>query len=321
MSNIVLRLVLALSIFASIWGCQSDIAMSRAVRVGDTIAVSLGNADPTDTSASSLTPSNVIHPLLKSGPNGDVSAEIWSDLYPSVKYPVHIRYLFRAYSDPTGSAPEFRGMAMWIAVVDLADENGNAVSLSPGDATLEFSSSKFDSNHAVYLEILPGQGDSHDFFGKQTPSVPTDIADQFSWIEPAPQAAVEISGTLPSGKELGAAKFVFDIPDVDDTSGNKDKVAVAPARFPSQEQVTFHVEKRASVVHSPGTRVSIFMTAPEGLDNSRIDRFNFVMTSELTSVNTGPNDYWNTYWVTAETALYDTNGDTVTLTTLVGDIE
>lgn len=195
---------------------------------------------------------------------------------------------------------------MWMAVIDLADSEGTAVSLDPGLSTLTFTSSYFNKDHVVGIEILPGQGSPHQFESKGQLAL---FPDKFLFVEPAPQALVKVRGSLPDGSELGAAKYVFDIPNVDDESNPyQKKVAVAPARFASVEQVNFRVVQEASNSYGvPGTLVTIYLTAAEGLEVTQLSRFDFVVTSQLDAVNGDP-QYWANYFVDTSTEYYDTDG-------------
>lgn len=295
------RLLSIIGFLLFLWGCQSDVSLSSAVRVGDTITVSLGNADPND--VGNITPANITKALIK--PADITTATIHSDSNTANKHNVTVRYLFRAFADPTGSAPAFRGQAMWIAVVDLAN-SGGPVPLLPGPATLTFNSQHFKSAHTIKVDILAGQGSSAPFLSKQW----TTVLNKFQFIEPGKQAKVQVTGTLPAGRELGAAKYVFDIPNKDDTSNpNQTLTAAAPARFPTKEQINFRVVKGPSIEHgASGTLVTIYLTAADGLDEAQLSRFDFVMTSELPAVN-GNVNYWATHYEDSE--YYDTTGELI----------
>ena len=129
-------------------GCQSDITLSRAVRTGDTLAVSLGDADPTGAD------SNLTSTMLR---EDDVTA-VLTDTN-AVAHPVTVRHVFRVYGDPTATSLAARGRAQWMAVIDLVDAGGSAPNLALGDATITLSSpTKFKADHIVNTHILSGVG-------------------------------------------------------------------------------------------------------------------------------------------------------------------
>jgi hypothetical protein len=297
-----------------IWGCQSDLTLSRGARTGDTITVALGNADPNDTGL--FTAANITKELIKPG---DITATIVNDASPGTPQSVHIRHLVRIFADPTSVSPAFRGRAMWVAVVDLADSNGVEVTLPNGLATITFTSQFFISPQDVSVDIIGSGGQSHPFITQQA----VQAGNKILFIEPAPQAQVSVSGTLPANTELAAAKHVFDIPDKkDDSDQNNILYAASPTRFTTEDQVSFRVEKADSPTYpGTGTLVSIYLTAADGLDDANKSSFNFIMASQLASINSTP-AYWATHYQPSLSIYYDLDGNELSgLSSTIGNIE
>lgn len=305
MNNYGMRIVggLVLCVFI-LSGCQSDITLSRAVRTGDTLVVSLGDADPQSKY------SNVNTTLLR---EADVTAKIVDNSY--ITHPVTVRHLFRVFGDPTASNRKARGQAQWMAVIDLVNPlSGNAPRMALGNGVLQLRSNKFNAQHIVKTTIIAGTGTPHPFISKNEPSYIG--LDKVDFVTPAKQALVSVNGTLPPDVKLAGAEYRFEIPVVHTTDIFGDRVeAATPAKLTSGTQMYFEfirTERQAPL----GTDVLVVLTSTEGVDQANLAAFNFVMTSDLESISNTPG-YWKNKLTGA--TFYDTEGREIAgLTGLVG---
>lgn len=306
--------ICALLIFVA--GCQSDITLSSAVRTGDTVTVSLGDADPTGLDSNLMLTTNIVR-------KGDITATITD--HSLATFPISVRHVFRVLPDPTANDGIVRNRSQWMAAIDLIDPNSEeAPVLALGDATITLQSGKFKQPHVITTEILAGDGTPHPFTGQNEPSsLPPQFQnlDKLDAVTPALQALVSINGTLPSGVKLAGAEYRFSIPNVDVPNladpVNGDEAAL-PAKLPTTKQVNFEYNKteQASPV---GTDILIVLTSSKGLEQSDLTAFNFVMTTEQDVINSNL-QYWNQHFVDAE--FYDTSGQPIPeLSALVGSTE
>ena len=285
-------------------GSQSDVTLSRAVRTGDTLVVSLGDADPQGKYA------NINSTLLR---EGDVLAKIVDNSY--ITHPVTVRHLFRVFGDPTAVNVNARGQAQWMAVIDLVNPlSGNPPPMALGNGVLQLSSDKFNAMHTVKTTIIAGTGTPHPFITKNEPSYLG--LDKMAFVRPAKQALVSVNGTLPADVKLAGAEYRFSIPAVHSTDFFGDRIeAVTPAKLTSGAPMYFEfgrTEQEAPV----GTDVLVMMTSTEGVDAEHLSAFDFVMTSDLEEIASVPN-YWKNKLVGA--TFYDTDGQEIAgLTALVG---
>ena len=287
-----------------ITGCQSDISLSRAVRTGDTLVVSLGDADPDGKY------SNVTSTLIR---DTDVTAEMVDNSY--ITHAVKVRHIFRVYGDPTAVNSKARDQAQWMAVIDLVDPiSGAAPPLALGNGIIRLHSGKFIALQTVKTTIIAGTGTPHPFISKNEPS--NLGLDKLAFLKPAKQALVSVSGTLPQDVKLAGAEYRFDVPAIHTTDMIGDRVeAVAPAKLPANQQIYFEF-RRAEREAPIGTDVRVVVTATEGVDQANLSAFNFVMTSDLEAISSNPN-YWKNKLV--EATFYDTDGQEIAgLTGLIG---
>jgi hypothetical protein len=274
-------------------GCQSDITLSRAVRKGDTLVVSLGDADPNGTY------SNVKSTLLR---ETDINAKILDSGW--ILSPVKVRHVFRVYGDPTAVSGRARGQAQWMAVIDLVHPVTNTKpNLALGNAAIVLESAKFNENQVIKTEILNGSGTPHPFISQNEP---TELGiDKLTFLKPAKQALVRVSGTLPQGVKLAGAEYKFDIPAVHSLNILAERIeAVAPAKLPANQQVYFEFrrkERQAPV----GTEVLVALTSTDGVDQANLSAFDFVMTSDQEAISNSPT-YWQSKLVSA--TFYSTDG-------------
>ncbi|MBK6510101.1 MAG: hypothetical protein IPG64_12480 [Haliea sp.] len=288
-------------------GCQSDITLSRAVRKGDTIVVSLGDANPNGEY------SNVKSTLLR---EADISANVLDSGW--VLSPVKVRHVFRVYGDPTAVNSKARGQAQWMAVIDLVNPvNNTKPNLTIGQAALVLESTKFNERQIVKTEILAGSGTPHPFISQNEP-VEFGI-DKMTLVKPAKQALVRVSGTLPQGVKLAGAEYQFDIPAVHTLNMLSERMeAVAPAKLPASQQVYFEF-KRTERQAPVGTDVLVALTSTEGVDQASLSAFDFVMTSDQEAIANNPN-YWQNKLIGA--TFYSTDGQEIAgLTGSVGTSE
>jgi hypothetical protein len=277
-------------------GCQSDITLSRAVRKGDTVVVSLGDADPNGAY------SNVNTTLLR---EADISAKILDSGW--ILSPVKVRHVFRVYGDPTAVNGKARGQAQWMAVIDLVNPvNNTKPNLALGNAALLLESTKFKDKQVIKTEILDGSGTPHPFISQNEP---TELGiDKLAFVKPAKQALVRVSGTLPQGVKLAGAEYHFDIPAVHTLAFPAERMeAVAPAKLPANQQVYFEFrrkERQAPV----GTDVLVALTSTDGVDQANLSAFDFVLTSDQESISSNPS-YWQSKLVSA--TFYNTDGQEI----------
>jgi hypothetical protein len=277
-------------------GCQSDVTLSKVVRKGDTVVVSLGDADP-----------NGQHSNLKSTlvRKNDIIAAILDSNW--VAHPVKVRHVFRVYGDPTAVNQNARGQAQWMAVVDLVNPTGpGKPNLAIGNAALILDSEKFDEPQVVKTEIIAGVGTPHEFISQNEPA---DFGlDKLEFIKPAKQALVRVGGTLPQGVKLAGAAYRFDIPDVHAFDALLNRIeAAAAAKLPSDQQIYFEF-KRTERQAPQGTDVLVVLTSTEGLDQANLSAFNFVMISDLDDI--ANNDtYWQDH--VSGATFYDTDGQEI----------
>jgi hypothetical protein len=293
--------------FLILGGCQSDLTVSTAVRKGDTVVVSLGDADPNGAY------SNVTSTLLR---ESDISAKILDSGW--ILNPVKVRHVFRVYGDPTAVSGKARGQAQWMAVIDLVHPvNNTKPNLALGNAALVLESAKFKDNQVIKTEILNGSGTPHPFVSQNEP---TELGiDKLTFVKPAKQALVRVSGTLPQGVKLAGAEYEFDIPAVHTLNILAERVeAVAPAKLPANQQVYFEFrrnERQAPV----GTEVLVALTSTDGVDQANLSAFDFVMTSDQEAISNTPN-YWQSKLMRA--TFYSTEGEEIAgLTGSVGSNE
>lgn len=288
-------------------GCQSDVSLSKAVRKGDTVVVSLGDANPNGEY------SNIQSTLLR---EPDINASILDSTWST--YPIKVRQVFRVYGDPTAVNKQARGQAQWMAAIDLVNPlNGVAPPLAPGDAVIVLKSDKLRENQNVKTKILPGNGTPHGFISQNEPG---DLGlNKLEFVKPAQQALVRVFGTLPEGVKLAGAEYRFDIPAVHSIDiFSQRQEAIAPAKLPSSQQVYFEftrAERQAPV----GTDVHVALTATEGVEQSGLAAFDIVLTSDLAAISSNA-----TYWQDklTEAKFYDTEGQEIAgLFGLVGRIE
>ena len=305
MNNHGIRLVGLLSFcVVLISGCQSDISLSRALRTGDTLVVSLGDADPDGKNT------NVTSTLIR---DTDVTAELVDNSYRT--HSVKVRHVFRVYGDPTAVNSKARDQAQWMAVIDLVDPiSGVAPSLALGNGIIRLHSGKFVALQTVKTTIITGRGTPHPFISKNEPTYLG--LDKLAFLKPAKQALVSVSGTLPQDVKLAGAEYRFDVPAVHSTDFIGDRVeAVAPAKLPANQQIYFEfmrTEREAPI----GTDVRVVVTSTKGVDQANLSAFNFVMTSDLETISSNPN-YWKNKLVGA--TFYDTDGQEIAgLTGLIG---
>lgn len=280
----------------SLTACQSDITLSKAVRRGDTVVVSLGNADPNGEY------SNITTTLVR---EEDISASVRDSN--SVTHPVRVRHVFRVYGDPTAVDARARQKAQWMAVIDLVNPTGSGKPhLALGAATLTLQSTAFIAPHIIRTEIISGVGSPHDLVSQNDPG---DFGvDKIQFAKPAKQALIEVAGTLPQNTKLAGAEFRFSIPDVHgmDLFLNRLEPA-APAKLPSSQPV--HLEFSRQEREAPtGTDVVVALTSTEGVDQSGLAAFNFVMLSDFGTIGDNPT-YWQQHFSSA--AFYDTEGQEI----------
>lgn len=275
-------------------GCQSDITLSSAVRKGDTVVVSLGNANPIGEHA------NVNSTLLR---ETDITAGILDSSWTG--HPVKVRHVFRIYGDPTATNGKVRGQAQWMAIIDLVHPvNNTKPNLAIGPAALILQSNKFKADHVINTEILAGTGAPHKFLSQNDPSSNPTL-DKLSLVKPAKQALVRVSGTLPQGVKLAGAEYRFDVPAVHTISNLfQREEAVAPAKLPATQQIYFEF-KRTERQAPVGTDVLVAITSTEGVDQANLSAFDFVMTSDQAAIANSPN-YWKNKLKGA--TFYGTNG-------------
>lgn len=296
-------------------GCQSDVTLSGAVRSGDTVTVSLGDADPTGRD-SNLTPgANIIR-------STDIAAAITDQS--AATFDISVKQVFRVLPDPTANQGIVRNRSQWMAAIDLIDTNsGQAPSLAIGDAVITLQSAKFKQPQVIHTEILAGDGTAHGFVGQNEESYGFGGLgiNKLDYVTPALQALVSVSGTLPAGVKLAGAEYRFAIPNAGvsnlaSPSGRSE--AALPAKLPTAAQVSFEYQKTERT--SPeGTDVLIVLTSPNGLEQSELAAFNFVMTTEQDAINNNLL-YWNQNFLGAE--FYDTEGQAIdALTGLVGSTQ
>jgi hypothetical protein len=277
-------------------GCQSDITLSRAVRKGDTVVVSLGDADPSGTY------SNVKSTLLR---ESDIRANVFDSGW--MLSPVKVRHVFRVYGDPTAVNAKARGQAQWMAVIDLVHPvNNTKPNLAIGEAALVLESAKFKDKQIVKTEILTGTGTPHPFISQNEP-VELGV-DKLAHVKPAKQALVRVSGTLPQGVKLAGAEYQFDIPAVHTLNVFAERLeAVAPAKLPANQQVYFEFrrkERQAPV----GTEVLVALTSTDGVDQANLAAFDFVMTSDQEVISNNPG-YWQSKLI--RSTFYSTDGQEI----------
>lgn len=301
---------LLLSLFI-LGGCQSDITLSQSVRTGETITVSLGDANPNG----SL--SNINTNLLR---DGDVTAVLTD--FNTMPHDVTVRHLFRVYGDPTAKNGAVRGQAQWMAVIDLIDPaTQNAPVIGAGDATLVLSSSKFDNDHTINTHILSGTAPAtHPFIGQDDN---TGLGlDKIDLAKPAKQSLVSVTGTLPANTKLAGAEYQFTIPDTHFTSFGFRFEAVVPAKLPSgpDRQMLFEFDREEQT--SPNsTDVRVVITSTEGVEQAELSAFDFVLTSEQDPISNS-STYWQTHMASATVKYYDTEGSEIAaLSRVVGSNE
>jgi hypothetical protein len=277
-------------------GCQSDISLSRAVRTGDTLVVSLGDANPYGEDA------NINTILLR---EVDVVAKMIDNNYST--HPVRVRHIFRVYGDPTAVYGRVRGQAQWMAVIDLVNPlSGHAPSLALGNGVIRLESDKFSESQTVSTTIIAGTGAPHPFISKNEP---VNIGlDKLEYVKPATQALVSVSGTLPQDVKLAGAEYRFDLPAVHSTDLLGYRVeAVAPAKLTTSQQIYFEF-KRTERQAPAGTEVLVVLTSTEGVDQASLSAFNFVMISDMEAISNNPS-YWENKLTRAN--FYDTNGQEI----------
>jgi hypothetical protein len=288
-------------------GCQSDVTLSKAVRKGDTLVVSLGNADPNGEY------SNLTRTLIR---ESDISASIFDSGW--VTHPVKVRQVFRVFGDPTAVNTKARGKAQWMAVIDLVNPTGSGKpNLALGSAALVLRSPAFKEQQVVQTEIISGVGTPQDFI---TQNDPGELGlDKLQFVQPAKQALVSVSGTLPQGIKLAGAEYRFNIPDVHALDWLLNRLeAAAPAKLSSEQQVHFEFsrqEREAPI----GTDVLVVLTSTEGVIQEELAAFNFVMLSDLDNIANNPS-YWQDHFSGA--VFYDTDGQEIaTLGQVIGENE
>lgn len=277
-------------------GCQSDITLSRAVRKGDTVVVSLGDTDPNGAY------SNVKTTLLR---ETDISAKILDSGW--ILSPVKVRHVFRVYGDPTAVSAKARGQAQWMAVIDLVHPvNNTRPNLALGNAALVLESSKFKNQQVIKTEILDGSGTPHPFISQNEPG---DFGiDKLTFVKPAKQALVRVSGTLPQGVKLAGAEYQFDIPAVHSMNILAERVeAVSPAKLPANQQVYFEFRRKERQV-PVGTDVLVALTSTDGVDQGNLSAFDFVLSSDQESISNNTS-YWQNKLINA--TFYDTDGEEI----------
>lgn len=277
-------------------GCQSDITLSRAVRKGDTVVVSLGDTDPNGAY------SNVKTTLLR---ETDISAKILDSGW--ILSPVKVRHVFRVYGDPTAVSAKARGQAQWMAVIDLVHPVDNTrPNLALGNAALVLESSKFKSQQVIKTEILDGSGTPHPFISQNEPG---DFGiDKLTFVKPAKQALVRVSGTLPQGVKLAGAEYQFDIPAVHSLNILAERLeAVSPAKLPANQQVYFEFRRKERQV-PVGTDVLVALTSTDGVDQANLSAFDFVLSSDQESISNNPG-YWQDKLINA--TFYGTDGEEI----------
>tara|TARA_R110002049_G_scaffold124997_11_gene280553 strand:+ start:1434 stop:2474 length:1041 start_codon:yes stop_codon:yes gene_type:complete len=288
-------------------GCQSDVTLSKAVRKGDTLLVSLGNADPNGEY------SNINNTLIR---ESDVSASIFDSGW--VTHPVKVRQVFRVFGDPTAVNARARGKAQWMAVIDLVNPTGSGKpNLALGAAALILRSPAFKEQQVVQTEIISGVGTPQDFV---TQNDPGDLGiDKLQFVKPAKQALVSVSGTLPQDTRLAGAEYRFNIPDIHAVDWLSNRLeAASPAKLSSEQQVHFEFsrEEREAPI---GTDVMVVLTSPEGVNQDELAAFNFVMLSDLDNIANNPS-YWQEHFSGA--VFYDTDGrEIATLGQTIGENE
>ncbi|CAA0092876.1 Uncharacterised protein [Halioglobus japonicus] len=291
----------------AITGCQSDVTLSKAVRKGDSLVVSLGNADPNGEY------SNINNTLIR---ENDISASIFDNGW--VTHPVKVRQVFRVYGDPTAINAKARGKAQWMAVIDLVNPTGSGKpNLALGAAALILKSPAFKEPQVIRTDIISGVGTPHSFISQNDPG--NLGLDKLEFVKPAKQALVTVSGTLPQHTKLAGAEFRFNIPDVHSTDLLLNRLeAAAPAKLPSEQQVHFEFSRQER--EAPlGTDVLVVLTSTEGVDQADLAAFNFVMLSDIDDIANTPN-YWQDHFSGA--AFYDTDGQEIaSLGHLIGESE
>ena len=277
-------------------GCQSDITLPNTVRKGDSIVVSLGDADPNGEY------SNLNSVLVR---KGDIIAKILDSNWEA--HPVKVRHVFRVYGDPTAVNAKARGQAQWMAIVDLVNPTGSGKpGLAIGNGALVLDSEKFYEPHVVKTRIVAGVGTPHDFISQNEPG---DLGlDKLEFVKPARQALVSVSGTLTHGAKLAGAEYRFDIPDVHafDILLNRLEAA-APAKLPSKHQIYFEF-KRTERQAPVGTEIRVALKSSEGVNEDDLSAFNFVMISDLNTVANN-SAYWQEHFSGA--TFYDTEGQEI----------
>lgn len=298
-------------------GCQSDFTLSSAVRTGDTVTVSLGDADPTGSDSNLTLGTNIVR-------DTDISATITDQS--TATFDISVKQVFRVLPDPTANQGVVRNRSQWMAVIDLIDPNsssGQAPSLAVGDAVITLLSAKFKQPHVINTKILPGDGTPHGFVGQNEANYGAGGLglNKLGFITPALQALVSVDGTLPAGIKLAGAEYRFAIPNVDVSDINSltgMSEAALPAKLPTAKQISFEYQKTEQI-SQVGTDILIVITTPEGLEQSELSAFNFVMTTEQAAINNNL-QYWNQHFVSAE--FYDTQGQAIgDLSALVGSTE
>ncbi|MCB1687208.1 MAG: hypothetical protein KDI33_01905 [Halioglobus sp.] len=277
-------------------GCQSDVTLSKAVRKGDTLVVSLGNADPNGEY------SNLNNALIR---EADVSAEIFDSSWAT--HPVKVRHVFRVYGDPTAVDAKARGQAQWMAVIDLVNPTGaGKPNLAIGAAALILKSAAFNEPQIVQTEIINGVGTPHNFISQNEP---VDLGlDKLAFVKPAKQALVSVNGTLPPGVRLAGAEYRFNIPDVHTFDALLNRLeAAAPAKLATNRQIHFEFSRSEREAPS-GTDVLVVLTSTEGVDQADLSAFNFVMLSDIDAIANSAS-YWQDHFSGA--AYYDTDGQEI----------
>ncbi len=277
-------------------GCQSDVTLSKAARRGDTLVVSLGNADPNGEY------SNLNSELIR---EPDVTAEVLDSGWAT--HPVKVRHVFRVYGDPTAVDAKARGRGQWMAVVDLVNPTGSGKpNLAIGEAALILKSPAFNEPQVVHTEIIAGDGSPHPFISQNEP---VELGwDKLALVRPAKQALVSINGTLPPGVRLAGAQYHFSIPDVHTTDALFNRLeAATPAKLATDRQIHFEfsrTERDAPV----GTDVVVVITSNEGVEQADLPAFNFAMFSDINAIASNPT-YWQQHFSGA--AYYDTQGQEI----------
>lgn len=191
-----------LSIVAFATGCVSVQPLSTAARAGDTVTLAVGS--PQDMTMSNT--SAVFVPETGGGAT-----------------PVSIRSIFKVYPDKTSDAwlndqllpfiHQSTGHAPWqtLMVVDLP------ASLPVGPGTIEITTAasfpglQTDINDVpVELEILPGNGQPHQFPVFSSNFNPDPFPGNFSRLEPLPQVVFQLPGS-PAATNFGAVEVKLNV--------------------------------------------------------------------------------------------------------------